>query len=58
MLDSGTLALSTGPVFAPDGKRVGQFNSTWRRGKDGRWKVVLDNGCQCGAPAAPASPAP
>ncbi len=42
--DSGTLALSTGPVRDPSGKRVGTFNSVWRReGK--RWKIVLDNGC-------------
>ena len=44
VLDSGTLALSTGPVRDPSGKRVGTFNSIWRReGK--RWKIVLDNGC-------------
>ena len=45
VVDSGTLALSTGPVFDPEGKRVGTFNSTWRRESDGRWKIVLDNGC-------------
>jgi ketosteroid isomerase-like protein len=44
VLDSGKLALSTGPVRDPDGKRVGTFNSVWRReGK--QWKIVLDNGC-------------
>jgi hypothetical protein len=60
VLDSGTLALSTGPVYAPDGQRSGTFNSTWRREKDGRWKIVLDNGCppcECGA-APPAAPSP
>jgi ketosteroid isomerase-like protein len=49
---SGTLAISTGPVFAPDGSRVGTFNSTWRKEPDGSWKVVLDNGCppcDCGS---------
>ena len=42
---SGTLAVSTGPVRDPNGKRVGTFNSTWRRESDGRWRVVLDSGC-------------
>lgn len=45
VVESGGLAISTGPVFAPDGTRAGTFNSTWRREKDGSWKVVLDNGC-------------
>jgi ketosteroid isomerase-like protein len=43
--DSGTLALSTGPVMDPSGKRVGTFTSTWRREPDGRWRVVFDGGC-------------
>jgi ketosteroid isomerase-like protein len=45
VLDSGTLALSTGPVFAPGGEQIGVFISTWRREPDGRWRVVLDKGC-------------
>jgi uncharacterized protein (TIGR02246 family) len=45
VLDSGTLALSTGPVFDPQGKRVGTFISIWRREADGRWRVVFDRGC-------------
>lgn len=45
VLESGSLALSTGPVRDPSGKRVGTFNSVWRKEKDGSWKVVLDNGC-------------
>ena len=49
VLDSGTLALSTGPVFDPQGKRVGTFISTWRREADGKWRVVFDKGCPpCG----------
>jgi ketosteroid isomerase-like protein len=45
VLDSGTLALSSGPVRDPSGKRVGTFNSVWRREGDGQWKIVFDNGC-------------
>jgi len=44
VLDSGGLALSTGPVLDPDGKLVGTFNSIWRLGPDGDWRVVFDKG--------------
>ena len=52
VLDSGTLALSSGPVFDPDGKRSGTFSSIWRLEKDGKWRVIFDKGCppcDCGA---------
>jgi ketosteroid isomerase-like protein len=42
---SGTLAHSSGPVFNPQGKQFGTFNSIWRREADGTWKVVFDKGC-------------
>lgn len=45
VLDSGTLGLTSGPVFDPDGKRIGTFNSVWRREADGRWRIVFDKGC-------------
>jgi ketosteroid isomerase-like protein len=45
VLDSGQLGLTSGPVFDPDGKRIGTFNSVWRRGADGAWKIVFDRGC-------------
>lgn len=44
VLASGALAHSSGPVFAPDGRRVATFNSIWRREADGRWRVVFDKG--------------
>jgi ketosteroid isomerase-like protein len=45
VLDSGTLATSSGPVRDPSGKRVGTFNSVWRREANGQWKIILDSGC-------------
>lgn len=45
VLDSGTLAHSSGPVRSPEGKQTGTFNSIWRREADGTWKVVFDKGC-------------
>ena len=45
VLDSGTLALSTGPVHDPRGKRIGTFSSIWRREADGSWRIVFDKGC-------------
>jgi ketosteroid isomerase-like protein len=50
VLDSGTLALSSGPVRDPAGKQVATFNSIWRRGVDDRWQIVFDKGshaCNC-----------
>ena len=45
VLDSGTLAHSSGPVIDAKGNRIGTFNSIWRRETDGSWKVVFDKGC-------------
>lgn len=44
VLESGTLAQTTGPVMSPDGKIIARFYSTWRRSTDGRWQVVFDDG--------------
>jgi ketosteroid isomerase-like protein len=43
--EGGQLALSSGPVFNPDGKRVGTFTSIWRREPSGEWRVIFDRGC-------------
>jgi ketosteroid isomerase-like protein len=54
VLDSGTLALSSGPVHDPTGRQIGTFNSIWRRESDGRWRVVFDKGCEaCSCAPAP-----
>lgn len=44
VLDSGTLALSTGPVRDPQGKLIGCFSSIWRQEAPGQWKIVFDRG--------------
>ena len=51
VLDSGTLALSSGPVVNPSGETVAQFTSIWRLEPDGRWRVIFDKGCDvCSRP--------
>jgi ketosteroid isomerase-like protein len=53
VLDSGSLAFSSGPVRDPSGKQTGAFNSIWRREAGGRWQVIFDKGCppcDCVAP--------
>src|SRR5262245_55870547 len=44
VLDSGALALSSGPVRGPDGKIIARFNSIWRLEAPGVWRVVFDKG--------------
>ena len=54
VLDSGTLALSAGPVRDPKGKHVANFQSIWRLEAPGVWKVIFDRGndqCDCPKPA-------
>jgi ketosteroid isomerase-like protein len=53
VLASGTLALSSGPVYDPKGKIVARFNSIWRQEAPGSWRVVFDRGsdvCDCKKP--------
>ena len=45
VLPSGKLGFSSGPVLDGGGKRIGTFNSVWRRDPDGKWRVVFDKGC-------------
>jgi ketosteroid isomerase-like protein len=44
VLDSGTLALSTGPVHGRNGKLIGTFTSIWRQEEPGKWRIVFDKG--------------
>lgn len=44
VLESGGLALSSGPVVAASGEPAGRFNSVWRLDADGQWRVVFDKG--------------
>ncbi|MBS0589917.1 MAG: nuclear transport factor 2 family protein [Proteobacteria bacterium] len=49
VLDSGTLALTTGPVRSADGKIIATFNSIWQRQPSGVWRIVFDKGSEvCG----------
>ena len=53
VLDSGTLALSTGPVRDPNGKLIATFTSIWRLGASGKWRIIFDKGsevCDCSKP--------
>ena len=53
VLDSGTLALSFGPVHDPAGKQIATFMSVWRQEAPGVWRIVLDKGaaaCNCARP--------
>jgi ketosteroid isomerase-like protein len=51
VLDSGTLALTSGPVFDPSGKQFGTFTSIWRLEAPNTWRIIFDKGCDvCDCP--------
>ncbi|MFZ6777550.1 YybH family protein [Undibacterium sp. Ji83W] len=53
VLESGKLALSSGPVRDPQGKLVATFTSIWRQESPGVWRIVFDKGndvCDCAKP--------
>lgn len=52
VLADGTLAWSTGPVRDAGGKPIARFNSVWRQGPPGVWRVVFDKGQPPDPPAA------
>ncbi len=50
VLDSGTLAISIGPVRDENGKQIATFSSIWRRDAPGKWRIIFDKGnsvCSC-----------
>lgn len=50
VLASGTLAISSGPIYGPDGVSRSRFNSIWRQDAPGVWHVIFDKGtpvCNC-----------
>jgi len=55
--DSGSTAISSGPVHDSSGKIVGRFTTVWRREASpdgsGRWRAIVDQGVpltECSAP--------
>ena len=44
VLDSGKLALSTGPVLNKKGELTAYYTSTWRLESDGVWRIIFDKG--------------
>lgn len=51
VLESGTLAISTGPVRDAAGTVIARFTSIWRLEGGGVWRVIFDKG-------SPPSPGP
>lgn len=50
VLASGGLAISSGPVYDPSGRRFATFISIWRQEAPGVWRIVFDKGstdCNC-----------
>ena len=53
VLQSGGLALSSGPVRDANGKLIATFSSVWRLEAPGVWRIVFDKGnevCDCAKP--------
>ena len=50
VLESGTLAWSTGPVYDSEGKVIATFNSVWQLDASHQWHIIFDKGnavCNC-----------
>jgi ketosteroid isomerase-like protein len=44
VLESGKLAISTGPVRDSKGKRFATYTSIWRQESPGKWRIIFDKG--------------
>ena len=44
VLESGKLAISTGPVWNAAGKRTSTYTSIWRQEEPGVWRIIFDKG--------------
>src|SRR5436309_15899083 len=44
VLDSGTLAMSSGPVRDPKGALIATFTSIWPLEDAGKWRIIFDKG--------------
>ena len=54
VLQSGTLALSSGPVYDAAGKNFATYTSIWRQEAPGVWRIIFDKGNEvCDCPKAP-----
>lgn len=58
VLDSGTLALSSGPVRNARGEVFATFTSIWRREAPGVWRIIFDKGSDVCQKCATAGKAP
>jgi ketosteroid isomerase-like protein len=53
VLESGALALSTGPVRNSKGELIATFTSIWKQESPGVWRIIFDKGndaCNCANP--------
>src|SRR5712691_11175635 len=55
VLDSGTLAMSSGPVRDPKGALIATFTSIWRLEDTGKWRIIFDKGNRVCPPQPEAS---
>ncbi len=46
VLESGQLAISSGPVLDENGKCISEYTSVWRLDSDKQWRVIFDKGNQ------------